>query len=206
MPASASPSVTLANTLLTSTSVLAGSAVMWSCSRSAAATLPHGAVSTQTTYFTPLESRSANRVRFAGLSLGGASTITLVAKVFGVVDKAVFALSIVVVSAVARTSAGAPPAACWAKVAEESNASLTFTPECSFSNWVARSVNVPVRDDAASTVIVVSSLLPQAVTDAAAVTRTAGTPPSRRNDSGTRAAKRPRLTAGPAAGPFSHAF
>ena len=120
--------------------------------------MPQGAVSTHTTYLTLAELRSPNVVTPAGLSLGVTSTMTFVAKFFGVEASAAFALSMVSLSAVASTSAGAPPAACWASVAEESNAKVTFTPGCFFSKVPARSVNVPVSDAAASTVIVVSPL------------------------------------------------
>ena len=157
---------------MTSTSRLTGSAEMSSCSSSASATLPHGAVSTHTTYFTSPESRSEKSVIPAGLSLGVTRTITLVAKSFGSEASTDSALSIVVLSAVASTSAGEPSAACWARVADESNASFTVTPGWSFSNCAARSVKVPVNEDAARTVIVVSSSPPHADSGATAQTRT----------------------------------
>src|SRR4051794_4584392 len=83
MPASASPSSTLARTDLTSTSSLAGLAVRPVVEITSAASLPQGAVSTQTTYLTPGCDRSENAVMCAGLSWGTASTRWLVANTSG---------------------------------------------------------------------------------------------------------------------------
>ena len=153
---------------------------MWSWSSRAWPTAPHGAVGTHITYFTDDLSRSENDRTFAGLSAGVASTMTLVAKILGVEAWADFALSIVVVSAVASTSAGAPCVACWASVAEESNANLTVTPSCSCSNSFPSSVKVPVSDDAASTVMVVLSFPPPQAVNGRTVRRAASATARRR--------------------------
>src|SRR5690349_18884545 len=84
IPASASPSVTLASTDLTSTSWLTGLAVMWFWSSSSWPIFPQGAVGTQTTYLTDGLSRSAKDWMSAGLDFGVASTMTFVANTVGV--------------------------------------------------------------------------------------------------------------------------
>src|SRR3569623_776931 len=100
MPASASPSVSLARTDLTSTSWLTGFPVMWSRSSSAWPSFPQGAVGTQVTNFTDDLSRSEKLWTSPGLSTGVASTITLVANVRGYDDCAASAQSMVGSSAV----------------------------------------------------------------------------------------------------------
>ena len=150
-PASASPEVTLANTSLTDCSSLTGSMstpVFFSIS---AVALPQGTSAAQTTTFVPPLARSWKPEILAGLPGGVAISSVLEAKSCGSVARSP-SLSMFLVSAEAKTSAGAP-SSIWATRSEEPpKLVVTFTPGWSFSNSSASSVNVSVSEAAAKTV------------------------------------------------------
>ena len=156
-PASASPDVTFASTSVTDCSSLTG----WMSTPVASSTLtvaaPQGTSGAQTTTLMPSFARSANEATPAGLSGGTAISRVLVAKSSGSAAwrSSAVSLSMLAVSAEAKTSAGAP-SWIWATRSEEPpKLNSTVTPSCWASNSVPICSNVLVSDEAAYTVRVV---------------------------------------------------
>src|SRR3954454_17934925 len=119
---------------------------------------PHGTSGAQTTTFTPSRPRSAKDVMPAGLSGGTAISRVLLAKSWGssAGRPSATALSMLAVSAEAKTSAGAPCWICATRSEDAPKLKLTFTPLRDASNFLPSSVNVEVNEDPANTVSVLS--------------------------------------------------
>src|SRR6478672_9566406 len=120
-----------------------------------AAADPQGTAGAQRTTLTPDLARSARPVTLAGLSGGTAISRVLDAKLTGVaaVSEAPVALSMFLVSAEAKTSAGAP---CWSwatRSEDPAKLKVTLAPGWAFSNSAPIAVKVFFSEAAAKTVI-----------------------------------------------------
>jgi hypothetical protein len=102
--------------------------------------------------------RSSSESTFAGLSGGVAILSVLLAKSTGspVTEPSATALSMFLVSAEAKTSAGAPWEICATRSDDPAKLNATVTPGLASSNVLPISVNVPLSDAAANTVMVVA--------------------------------------------------
>src|SRR6478735_3227412 len=109
-----------------------------------AAAAPHGTCGAQTTTSTPSFARSANEVMPAGFPGGVTMVRILLAKFTGVPATrfAVLALFMLLVSAEAKTSAGAP-AVSWVTRSDEP-AKLKVTVDPGFSAWKIVPISVKV--------------------------------------------------------------
>src|SRR5216683_3350105 len=154
MPASTSPSSTLASTDFTSGSSVTGLTVILALLNTFAAVVPHGTSGWHNATLTDDLARSVTDVTLAGLDGGTATSITFLAKSDGLdASPAVTICCMFFVLAEANRSAGAPAMIWVAKVELAPKLNVTLTPGWAASNCVPSFVKDPVSDDAANTVI-----------------------------------------------------
>src|SRR6266508_851156 len=152
MPASASPSETLVTTALTLSSCETGLTVTPALSRACWAYLPAGTSGAASTTFRSGLARSDSSLMPLGLPLTTMIWSRLLAKFCGVATRSV-TLPMLVVSAEANTSAGAP---CWIWVASAwlpAKLKVTLVPPLAAVYCSPILVNAAVSDAAANTLI-----------------------------------------------------
>src|SRR4051794_36465071 len=152
--------MTLPRTSVTDCSSLTGCSVTPARPATVTAAAPQGTSGAQSTRLSPLRPRSAKVLTCAGLSGGTAISSRFVAKGTGFTARSsATSVSMVEVSAEAKTSAGAPCWICATRSEEPPKLNATLTPLCAASNFLPMSVNVCVNDAAAYTVSVCGLLL-----------------------------------------------
>src|SRR5450830_591728 len=121
----------------------------------AAVAAPHGTCAWQITVLTPALARSAKPATWAGLVGGTAISSVLVAKLTGLPSTiaAAVSLAMFLVSAEAKTSAGAPSVIWLTRSDDPAKLRFTLKPGCLASNLEAISVKLPLSDAAAKTMI-----------------------------------------------------
>ena len=155
----------MASTSVTDCSSLTGSMSTPVASSTFTAAAPQGTSGAHTTTLTPSLARSANDATPAGLSGGTAISRVLLAKFCGSVAwrSSAVSLSMLAVSAEAKTSAGAPSWICATRSEEPPKLNSTVTPSWLSSNSAPMASNVLVSDAAAYTVMVVPSPSPESL-------------------------------------------
>ena len=154
MPASASPRITLLTTALTFSSSDLGATVTPADSKTCAAYLPQGTSGAQMTTIRFSFARSATPVTPCGLPGPTMIASRLVAKISGsfALLPASVSLVMLLLSAEANTSAGAP-CPIWATNSDDAaKLNVTFAPGYSAVNASPTSVNAAVSEAAANTV------------------------------------------------------
>ena len=151
MPASASRSETLVTTPLTDSSSDTGWTVTPALAKASSAYLPAGTSGAASTTLRSSAARSASPVMCLGLPGSTAIISLLPAKSCGApVLPAI--LSMLLPSAVASTSAGAPCCSCVTRSLLPAKANVTFTSGWAAVNWSPSCVKASVSDAAAKTV------------------------------------------------------
>src|SRR5215207_9036547 len=151
IPASASPRETLVTTALTLSSCDTGVTPTPAWSRTCLAYLPAGTSSAARTTLRSGLARSARALTPLGLPFSTTMASRLLAKFWEVATRSL-TLSMLVMSAEANTSAGAP---CWIWVARAwlpAKLKVTLSPPLAAAYWRPSSVKASVRDAAANTV------------------------------------------------------
>ena len=154
MPASTASSSTLLRTDFTSGSRVTGLTVILALLNTFAAVVPHGTCGWHNATLTDDFARLSTDVTPAGLAVGTATSITLLANVTGLdASPAVTTCCMFAGAAEANTSAGAPLTIWVARAELAPKLKVTFTPGWAASNCFPSWVKVPRSEDAAKTVI-----------------------------------------------------
>src|SRR6478752_1399651 len=146
--------MTLPRTSVTDDSSLTGARVVPVAFSTVSAAAPQGTCGAQTTTFTPGLARSAKELIDAGLDGGTAISRTFVAKLAGApsISSASVSLVMFLVSAEAKTSAGAPWVICVARSEDPAKFSVILVPGFLASKSLAILVKVAFSEAAAKTV------------------------------------------------------